>query len=128
MARPPSRDLTERELEVMHTFWDHGEATAAEARDRLASAGLDRSYTTIANLVRVLEEKGFLQKVNRERPFVYKVLRTYEDVSGHLLTDLVQRVFRGSRERLLMRLVARKGLSADERALLERILNEEAPR
>ena len=28
MARPAARDLTERELEVMHVFWRHGEATA----------------------------------------------------------------------------------------------------
>ena len=41
MARPPAKDLTERELEVMHVFWKHGEQTAAEARDRLADAGLD---------------------------------------------------------------------------------------
>ena len=43
MARPPAKDLTERELEVMHVFWQSGEQTAAEARDRLAAAGLDRS-------------------------------------------------------------------------------------
>jgi hypothetical protein len=55
MARPPAKDLTERELEVMHVFWKHGEATAALARDRLADAGLDRTYTTIANLVRLLQ-------------------------------------------------------------------------
>jgi BlaI family transcriptional regulator, penicillinase repressor len=35
--------LTERELEVMHIFWRHGEATAAEARDHLAAVGLDRT-------------------------------------------------------------------------------------
>ncbi len=29
MARPPARDLTERELEVMHVFWKHADATAA---------------------------------------------------------------------------------------------------
>jgi hypothetical protein len=35
MGRPPAKDLTERELEVMHVFWRHGECTATEARDRL---------------------------------------------------------------------------------------------
>ena len=39
MARPPARELTERELEVMHVFWSRGEATAAEARDELAAVG-----------------------------------------------------------------------------------------
>ena len=105
MARPPAKGLTERELEVMHAFWRHGEATAAEARDRLEATGLDRTYTTIANLVRGLHEKGFLRQVNSERPFVYKASRTYEDVSGRLLGDLVHRVFRGSRAQLLYRLV-----------------------
>src|SRR5947209_18225048 len=69
MARPAAKDLTERELEVMHVFWNHGEATAAEARDRLAAAGLDRAYTTVATLVRILFEKGFLEPTNGERPF-----------------------------------------------------------
>ena len=72
MGRPPAKDLTERELEVMHVFWSRGEATAAEARDRLAATGLDRTYTTIANLVRGLHDKGFLRQVNDERPFVYR--------------------------------------------------------
>ena len=58
MGRPPAKDLTERELEVMHVFWSRGEATAAEARDRLAESGLDRTYTTIANLVRGPAREG----------------------------------------------------------------------
>ena len=29
MARPPAKDLTERELEVMHVFWTQGEMTPA---------------------------------------------------------------------------------------------------
>ena len=123
MGRPP-QDLTERELEVMHAFWAGGSATAAEARDRLAGSGLDRSYPTIANLVRALAEKGYLRQTNAERPFVYEVARTYEEVSGRLLGDLVRRVFRGSRSELLCRLADERRLSAEERAILEQILRE----
>jgi BlaI family penicillinase repressor len=124
MGRPPTKDLTERELEVMHVFWSCGEATAAEARDRLAARGLDRTYTTIANLVRGLCDKGFLTQLNTERPFVYQAVRSYEDVSGRLLGDMVDRVFRGSRAQLLCRLVEERKLTVDERALLEQILKE----
>jgi BlaI family transcriptional regulator, penicillinase repressor len=124
MGRPPSKDLTERELEVMHVFWSRDEATAAEARDQLAETGLDRTYTTIANLVRGLHDKGFLRQLNAERPFVYKAVRSYEDVSGRLLGDLVQRVFRGSRAQLLCRLVDQRKLTVEERAVLEEILKE----
>src|ERR1700722_12121870 len=118
MGRPPTKDLTERELEVMHVFWSGGELTAALARDQLAATGLDRSYTTIANLVRGLHDKGFLRQLNAERPFVYRAVRSYEDVSGRLLGDLVQRVFRGSRAQLLCRLVDGRELTAQERSVL----------
>jgi predicted transcriptional regulator len=43
-------------------------------------------------------------------------------VSGKLLSDLVDRVFQGSREQLLLRLVEQKKLSAKERAALEQVL------
>ncbi len=79
---------------------------------------------TIANLVRVLLEKGFLRQTNAERPFVYEPVRSYEDVSGRLLGDLVRRVFRGSRSELLCRLTEQRQLSAEERAVLEQILKE----
>ena len=124
MGRPPARDLTERELEVMHIFWRHGELSAADARDRLAATGLDRTYTTIANLVRAVADKGFLTQVNDERPFVYRPARSYEDVSGRLLGDLVDRVFKGSRAQLLCRFVEQRKLTAEERAVLEKIVKE----
>lgn len=125
MARPPARELTERELEVMHVFWSVGEASASEARDRLAASGVDRAYTTIATLVRILHEKGYLRQVNAERPFRYRPVRSYEDVSASLLGDLIQRVFRGSREQLFVSLVKQRGLTERERALLEDILKEQ---
>jgi BlaI family transcriptional regulator, penicillinase repressor len=125
VGRPPAKDLTERELEVMHVFWKHGEATPAEARDHLAASGLDRAYTTIATLVRALYDKGFLAQVNDERPFRYRAVRSYEEVSGRLLGDLLQRVFRGSRAHLLYRLVEQRRLTDEERAILEGILKEE---
>jgi predicted transcriptional regulator len=127
MARPAAKDLTERELEVMHVFWKHQEATAAEVRDHLAAAGLDRTYPTVANLVRFLHDKGFLQQVNEERPFRYRSVRSYEDVSGRLLGDVLERVFRGSREQLLVRLMEQRKLTAKERTVLEEILKEQDP-
>ena len=124
MARPPARELTERELEIMHVFWSGGQSTAAEVRDRLAAAGRDLAYTTVATLVRILSEKGFLEQTNTERPFRYRPARSFEEVSGSLLGDVVERVFRGSREQLLLRLLEDRKLTAKERAVLEAILRE----
>jgi predicted transcriptional regulator len=124
MARPPARELTERELEVMQAFWRHGEATAAEVRDRLAAEGLDRAYPTIANLVRLLYDKGLLVPTNSERPFRYRAVKSFDEVSSSLVQDLLERVFGGSREQFFVRLFEQKKLTAAERRVLERILKE----
>ena len=124
MARPAAKELTERELQVMHVFWARGESTVAVVRDELATAGLDLAYTTVATLVRILSDKGFLQQTNAERPFAYRPVRSYEEVSKRLLGDMVHRVFRGSRQQLLVSLFDRKRLTAKERAALEEILGE----
>jgi predicted transcriptional regulator len=128
MARPPAKELTERELEVMHVFWERGEATVAEVRDALAAAGLDRAYTTVATLVRILADKQFLELTNEDRPFGYRPARTYEEVSRKLLGDLLDRVFRGSREQLLVRLMEQKALTVKERALLGEVLGPKEKR
>ena len=124
MARPPAKDLTERELEVMHAFWNRGESTVAEVREALAASGLDRAYTTVATLVRILADKGFLIQTNQERPFSYRPAQSYEEVSKKLLSEVIDRVFRGSRELLLVRLMEQKALSAKERTLLEDLLRK----
>jgi predicted transcriptional regulator len=127
MARPPAKELTERELEIMQTFWKRGELTIADVQQELAAAGLQRAYTTVATLVRILSDKGFVEQTNDERPFRFRPVRSYEEVSGRLLSDLVERVFRGSREQLLMRLMGQEKLTPEERALLEDVLKEQQP-
>jgi predicted transcriptional regulator len=124
MPRPKAKELTERELEIMHVFWRDGELTAADVRDRLSAEGRDLAYTTVATLVRILLEKGFVEQTNDERPFRYKPVRSFEDVSRNLVRDLVDRVFGGSREQLLVHLVGDKKLTRNERELLEQVLKE----
>jgi predicted transcriptional regulator len=127
MGRPKATELTGRELEVMHVAWDLGEATVAQVRDALAAAGIDRAMTTVSTLVRILAEKGFLVAVQDERPARYRPARSYEEVSRKLLGEVLERVFRGSREQLLVRLMEQRGLSAKERALLQDVLRGKEP-
>jgi len=126
MARPKSKELTERELEVMQVFWESSPSTAAEVRDRLEMDGRDLAYTTVATLIRILCEKSFLKQSTTERPFQYRPVRTFEDVSSSLVSDLVQKVFGGSRDQLMVQLLGNKKLTAKERATLEKILREQS--
>jgi predicted transcriptional regulator len=113
MARPKTKDLTERELEVMQVIWE-----------RVAEEGRDLAYTTVATLVKILLEKNYLEQTNSERPFRYAPIRTFEEVSGNLLGDLVSKVFGGSREKLLVRLMDERQLTSQERKVLEDVMKE----
>lgn len=125
MARPRATELTERELEIMQIFWQHGEQTAQDVRDRLAESGRDLAYTTVATLVRILWEKGFVETTNEERPFRYQPVRSFEDVSSSLVNNLLQRVFGGSREKLLVSLLGQERLTKAERETLRQIIEGE---
>lgn len=125
MGRPKEKELTDRELEVMHVFWEAGEITAADARKQMSDSGIDRAYVTVANLVRILVGKGYLKATNQARPFTYVPCRSFKDVSGTFVGDVLKRVFGGSREQMLAQLLGgRRKLSAAEKALLEQVLEE----
>jgi BlaI family transcriptional regulator, penicillinase repressor len=131
MVRPKATELTQRELAVMRVFWEHAPMTADQAREKLASQksasgeSTELAYVTVANVVRSLFDKGFLEAVNEERPFLYKPLKSFEDVSRTLVGDLVQRLFDGSREQLLAQMFNKRKLTKLERAALQEILDRQ---
>lgn len=127
MPRPKSGPLTQRELEVMHVFWRTGSMTAADARDQLESGGRTLTYTTVATLCRLLEEKGFLVREGASRPFTFAASKSFGEVSSSLVKDLVEKVFAGSREGLLMQLFGGKQLSKREREAVESLLRDAKP-
>ncbi|MFK7769084.1 MAG: BlaI/MecI/CopY family transcriptional regulator [Mariniblastus sp.] len=124
MARPKKNQLTDRELAVMQIFWSKEEATAEDARQSLLKLGENIAYVTVANVVRGLQEKGFLKQTRRERPYLYKATRTFDEVSGKLMRDFIGRLFRGSREAMLVQLLKQQKLSNAERQLLTEFLEE----
>ena len=125
MNRPPAEALTERELEVMHVFWDLGQQSAQAARDELDRRGRVLTYTTVATLCRILWEKGYLERIGDARPFDYKPAKSFQEVSTHFVSDLVNRVFQGSREQLLLQIIGNKKLTKQKRALLEDLLRDD---
>jgi predicted transcriptional regulator len=127
MARPSAKELTERELQIMHQFWKLGETTVADVRESLAVAGLELAQTTVGTLVRILVEKGFLEQTAADRPARYKPIRSFEEVSRSLVGEMLDRVFLGSREGLLQCLFGGAALSAKDRKRMLDMLKDEAP-
>lgn len=123
MGRPKAKELTERELAVMQHFWRCEEATAEETRAALETSGESLAYTTVANVVRGLADKGVLEQINTERPFRYRASKSFEEVSSNLVGDLISRLFDGSRQAMLVQLFSKKRLTEQERQFLQDVLN-----
>ena len=117
--------FTARELDVMNTLWDQGPATVAEVRKALDD---HLAYTTVLTVLRILEDKGFVAHDMDGRAHRYRPLVEKSAAGGSALRRLTRRLFSGSPELLLTRLVEDEDVSDDDlrrmRDLLERRLAE----
>ena len=113
--RKADQTLTPLELKIMQVLWSSGPGTVAEVQAQLPS---DPAYTTVQTMLNVLLRKGKVKRVQEGRAFRYQPAITHQRAAGSAVHDLVQRMFGGSSEALLMTLVDSRQISAKE---LERI-------
>jgi BlaI family transcriptional regulator, penicillinase repressor len=124
MAKRPASVLTKLELQVMQVIWRLGPSTVTAVQD-----GLDQqlAYTTVQTMLNILERKGQLVREREGRAFVYSAAVSQTKATGHVLRDLIDRMFGGSSEELVMSLVKTKHLDAQRLAeLTRRLAHEEA--
>lgn len=116
-------EFTDRELDVMSILWRLGSGTVAEVREEIAD---DLAYTSVLWALQTLEEKGHVRHESEGRAYRYYPLVEAEEAGGSALGRLVDKVFQGSAELLLARLVDARETSDEElermRELLERRL------
>jgi BlaI family penicillinase repressor len=117
--------LTRRELDIMSVLWRRGRATVAEVRDDLAD---DLAYPTVQTMLRVLEGKGYVGHTVDGRAFRFHALVEQDEAADSALGRLIAKVYHGSRELLVSRLLADEDISADElrriKTLLQKRLDE----
>lgn len=117
--------FTNRELDVMNVLWEVGPSTVSEVKAALSDP---LAYTTVLTVLRVLEEKGFVQHEEEGRAHRYSPLVQRDQAGVSALKKLTRTLFGGSPELLLTHLVEGAELSEAEiarmRDLLERRLGE----
>ena len=114
----------DRELDVMGVLWGAGSATVAEVRDQLP---VDLAYTTVLTILRNLEEKGFVSHESEGRAHRYFPRLARKDARTTLVGRLVDKLFHGSTEQLLVHLVRDRKLSAADLTRIRRQLRAGEP-
>lgn len=122
MPKPEKLPLTKLELQLMQVIWRRGASTVAEVQESLDQP---LAYTTVQTMLNILHRKGKLKRQLRGRAFLYSAAVTEEKASTHALKDLIDRMFGGSSEELVMSLIKNRQIDPEKIAELTRRLEEE---
>lgn len=122
MPSPKQLPLTKLELQLMQVIWRRGGSTVAEVQESLDQP---LAYTTVQTMLNILHRKGKLKRQLSGRAFVYSAAVTEEKASTHALKDLIDRMFGGSSEELVMSLIKSRQLDPEKIAELTRRLEDE---
>ncbi|WP_425396569.1 BlaI/MecI/CopY family transcriptional regulator [Aeoliella sp.] len=124
MARPPSRYPTELELQVLQILWRVGESSVMGVRDALAEdRDRDIARTSVVTTLNVMADKGLVHRRQEGRAYLFSHAVTQEEVSQGMLGDLLDRVFDGSAEALLLNLLDSEHVDDEEHRALRRLIN-----
>lgn len=124
MARRKTTGPTDRELAILGVLWARGPCTVRDVHEALHTDA-DTGYTTTLKLMQIMAEKGLLVRKDTGRQHVYKPAVSEEKTQKQVVGDLLDKVFAGSAEKLVMRALAARKVSAQEleriREMLEKI-------
>lgn len=123
MARYKRSVPTDRELTILGILWDKGPSTVREVNEAM-SADADTGYTTTLKLMQIMTEKGLLLRDESQFKHIYEPAISEERTQKQLVGDLLDRAFAGSAEKLVMRALSAKKVSAKELGKIRKMLDE----
>lgn len=119
MAKPEK--LTALELEIMKVLWECGPANVQTVQQKLQRP---LAYTTVQTMLNILLRKGKAKRSLKERAYFYRPAVTQGQVVRQTVSDLVDRLFGGSAEDLVMSLVETRQITPEQLARLEKAVRK----
>ncbi len=115
--------LTKAEEEIMQIIWKLERCTVSDIREVIAAGqeGKKPPHSSISTIVRILEEKGFIDHKAYGRTYEYFPNVSKEEYSSRTLKKLVADYFDGSMQNLVSFLVKKENLDVEE---LNDLLND----
>ena len=117
--------LAKREEQIMQTFWDVEKAFIRDIIPVLPDP--KPHYNSVATMVKILEEKGFLSHDVIGNMFCYFPLISREEYQKHALKDVVSQYFDNSYPRMLAFFAKEQNLSEDELTEIVNLIKTKKP-
>jgi predicted transcriptional regulator len=113
---------SELELQVLGLLWEYGPLTVRDVLERL-SDGKDRAYTTVLTILQVMARKKLVKRQTEGRAHIYTARVTREEVTGPLLSGLVDHAFGGKATAAMAQMLGSSDLDAAELQELRQLLD-----
>ncbi|HZZ40938.1 MAG TPA: BlaI/MecI/CopY family transcriptional regulator [Acidobacteriaceae bacterium] len=122
MRRPKKTALTALELRIMQVIWKRGASNVSEVQAEMEPP---LAYTTVQTMLNILERKGRLKRELQGRAYVYSARVSEQKALGQGVRDLVDRMFGGSSEALVMSLLKNGEIDTQKLAELTKRFSRE---
>ncbi len=122
--------LGELQLRILKVLWRSGPLGVGEIQAGLTDlagpspGGRRLAYTTVATMLRKMEDRGLVRHQEQGRRFVYEAIPSAAEVGRSSTADLVDRLFEGSLADTVSHLLQSREVRPDELAQLERLIAE----
>ena len=123
MARYKVLGPTDRELTILGILWNNGPSTVRQVNEEM-NKQRKTGYTTTLKLMQIMTEKGLLVRDDTKFQHIYKPAVSEEKTQKQLVSDLLERAFSGAAEKLVMRTLSAKKVSAKELAEIRKMLDK----
>ena len=117
--------LAKREEQIMQVYWDLGKAFIKEVIPNLPEP--KPHYNSVATMVKILEEKGFLDHDSVGNVYRYFPIISREDYQKHAMKDIVSQYFDNSYPRMLAFFAKEQNLTEDELQEILQMIKTDKP-
>ena len=124
MPRPPSQHPTDGELEILQVLWSEGPSALSRVCECLRDQR-DVATTTVATMLRVMQEKGLVRRKGAGRGALWSAAVTHKSAAKGMVRKLVDGVFEGSADRLVAHLVEGGQLSKRQLSELRELIDSQ---
>ena len=111
------------EVEILHELWSRGPLTVREVHDALRKKQ-EVGYTTILKMMQIMHGKGLVSRDDSSRAHIYQAVIKEEDVQTKMVKKLLDHVFKGSAEQLILRALSVKRSTPEELEEIRKILDK----
>lgn len=119
---------TDAELAILRVLWDQGPGSVREVLEGVNAARPEPlAYTTVLRFLQIMMEKGLVVRTDGERGHIYEPAVPADGTKRQMVRDLMDRVFGGSAQALVLQALGARKVSATELRAIRTLLDELEP-